>query len=45
MADLAKTARHKARGNTITSSPLALETVQRVDALFEIARSINGQNR
>lgn len=43
MADLAETARRKAQGKTAAPiSPLALETVQRIDALFEIERSING---
>jgi len=44
MADLAENARRKARGKTTAPiSPLALETVQRIDALFEIERAINGQ--
>jgi len=35
MADLAETARRKAQGKTPAPiSPLALETVQRIDALF-----------
>jgi transposase len=44
MADLAETARRKAQGKTPPApiSPLALETVQRIDTLFEIERSING---
>jgi hypothetical protein len=43
MADLAETARRKAQGKTPAPiSPLALEIVQRIDALFEIERSING---
>ncbi|KAF0218579.1 MAG: hypothetical protein FD176_3570 [Rhodospirillaceae bacterium] len=43
MADLAENARRKARGKTTAPiSPLALEAVQRIDALFEIERSING---
>ena len=45
MADLAATARRKAQGKTLTViSPLALEAVRRIDALFEIERSINGQS-
>ena len=45
MADLAEMARRKAHGKTRAPiSPLALETVQRIDALFEIERSINGQS-
>ena len=43
LADLAETARRKANGKTPAPiSPLALEAVQRIDALFEIERSING---
>jgi transposase len=43
MADLAETARRTAQGKTAAPiSPLALEAVQRIDALFEIERSING---
>lgn len=43
MADLAETARRKSHGKTTAPiSPLALETVQRIDALFEIERSIKG---
>jgi hypothetical protein len=45
MADLAENARCKAQGQTpVPISPLALEAVQRIDALFEIERSINGQS-
>jgi transposase len=44
MADLAENARRKAQGKTPAAiSPLALEAVRRIDALFEIERSINGQ--
>src|SRR6476646_4024987 len=44
MADLAATARRRAQGKTLAViSPLALEAVRRIDALFEIERSINGQ--
>jgi transposase len=44
MADLAENARRKAQGkNTAVISPLALEAVRRIDALFEIERAINGQ--
>ena len=44
MADLAENARRKAQGKTTAAiSPLALEAVQRIDALFEIERSINGE--
>jgi transposase len=45
MADLAENARRKARGNAVAViSPLALEAVRRIDALFDIERGINGQN-
>src|SRR6478735_3918785 len=45
MADLAATARRRVQGKTLAViSPLALEAVRRIDALFEIERSINGQS-
>src|SRR5438270_1052545 len=45
MADLATTARRKAQGKTpAVISPLALEAVRRIDALFDIERTINGQS-
>lgn len=45
MADLAENARRKAQGKTPgVISPMALEAVRRIDALFEIERSINGQS-
>src|SRR6266851_1314414 len=45
MADLAANARRRAQGKTLAViSPLALQAVQRIDALFEIERSINGQS-
>jgi transposase len=45
LADLAEHARRKAEGKTPTPiSPLALDAVQRIDAMFEIERSINGQS-
>jgi transposase len=45
MADLAENARRKAQGKTsAVISPLALEAVRRIDALFEIERTINGQS-
>ena len=45
MADLAENARRKAHGQTPgVVSPLAMEAVRRIDALFEIERSINGQS-
>ena len=45
MADIAANARRKAQGKTPgVISPLALEAVRRIDVLFEIERSINGQS-
>jgi transposase len=43
LADIAANARRKAQGKTTAViSPLALEAVRRIDALFDIERSING---
>jgi hypothetical protein len=45
MADVAENARRKAQGKTSAAiSRLALEAVRRIDALFELERSINGQS-
>ena len=45
MADLTENARRTAQGRTPgVISPLALEAVRRIDALFEIERSINGHS-
>ena len=45
MADLAENARRKAQGKKPgVISPLALEVVRRINALFEIERAINGQS-
>ena len=45
LADLAANARRKAQGKTAgVISPLALEAVRRIDALFEIERAINGRS-
>ena len=45
LADIAQAARRKTQGKTtIVVSPLALETVQRMDALFEIERTILGHS-
>src|SRR5579864_1858420 len=45
LADIAANARRKAQGKTAgVISPLALEAVRRIDALFEIERSINGES-
>jgi transposase len=44
LADIAASARRKAQGKTpVVISPMALEAVRRIDALFEIERAINGQ--
>jgi len=43
LADIAESARRKAEGkNPLVISPLALEAVLRMDALFDIEREING---
>ena len=43
LADLAVAARKRARGRqAVPVSPLALEAVKRIDALFDIEREING---
>jgi hypothetical protein len=45
LADIATHARRKAEGKTPAPiSPLALETVRRIDALFAIERMINGKS-
>lgn len=45
LADIEANARRKAEGKTAgVISPLALEAVRRIDALFDIERSINGQS-
>jgi hypothetical protein len=45
LADLAANARRRARGKTASViSPVALEAVRRIDALFYIEHSINGQS-
>ncbi len=45
MADLEENARRKATGKKeIVISPMAIEIVRRIDALFEIERSINGRS-
>ncbi len=44
MADIEASARRKAEGKTPSPiSPIALEVVRRIDALFEIERKINGK--
>ena len=43
LADIAAGARKKAQGKTdVVISPMALEAVRRIDALFDIERAING---
>lgn len=45
LADIAASARRKAEGKSPpVISPLALEAVRRIDALFDIERSINGRS-
>src|ERR1700690_1568011 len=45
MADIEENARRKASGKKeIPLSPIAVEIVRRIDALFEIERSINGKS-
>jgi hypothetical protein len=45
LADIAENARRKAQGKaTAVISPLALEAVRRIDALFDIERAINGES-
>src|SRR4249920_1961420 len=45
LADLAASARRKAQGKTpAVISPIALQAVRRIDALFDIERQINGQD-
>jgi transposase len=45
MADIEENARRKAAGKKeIPLSPIAIEIVRRIDALFEIERSINGKS-
>jgi transposase len=45
MADIEENARRKAVGKKeIALSPIAIEIVRRIDALFEIERSINGKS-
>ena len=44
LADIAKNAKRKAQGRTPAFiAPMALAAVQRIDALFEIERAINGK--
>src|SRR5437879_5149012 len=45
MADIEENAHRKAAGKKeIALSPIAIEVVRRIDALFEIERSINGKS-
>jgi len=45
MADLDENARRRAAGKTVIAlSPIAIEVVRRIDALFEIERPINGKS-
>lgn len=42
--ELAELGTNKKRGKAVAASPLAFETVKRIDALFAIEREINGQS-
>ena len=42
LADIAEATRRRSRGKTAVVSPIALEAVRRIDALFDIERAING---
>lgn len=42
LADIAQATRRKSRGKTAVVSPIAVEAVRRIDALFDIERTING---
>jgi transposase len=42
LADIAEATRRKSRGKTAVVSPIAVEAVRRIDALFDIERTING---
>ena len=45
LADIEENGRRKAAGKKeIVLSPIAIEVVRRIDALFEIERSINGKS-
>jgi transposase len=45
MADIAENARRRAAGRSaVALSPIAIEVVRRIDALFEVERSINGKS-
>src|SRR5579864_2851886 len=45
MADIAENARRRAAGRSaVALSPIAIEVVRRIDALFKIERSINGKS-
>ena len=43
LADIAAAARRKARGKIAIISPIALEAVKRINAVFDIERDINGR--
>ena len=45
MADIAENARRRATGrSTVVLSPIAIEVVRRIDALFEVERRVNGKS-
>lgn len=43
MADIEAAARARGRGNQAALSPIAIESVRRIDTLFEIERTVNGR--
>jgi transposase len=42
LADIAKAATSRAQKNPVSLSPLALEAVRRIDAIFDLERNLNG---
>jgi transposase len=42
LADIAKAATARAQKNPVSLSPLALEAVRRIDAIFDLERNLNG---
>ena len=44
LADVEAVARRKAKGAVAVASPIALEAVRRIDALFDIERALNGRS-
>jgi transposase len=44
LADIAEAARRRSRGKSAVISPIALEAVRRIDAVFDIERTISGRS-